>query len=36
MIAQNEINVPGELTNETDNRAVLCKSRTGRNLVQIT
>ena len=30
MIAQNEINVQGELANKTDNRTVLYKHRTGR------
>ena len=35
MIAQNEINVQGELANKTDNRAVSYKHRTGRTLVQI-
>ena len=35
MIAQNKINVQGELTNKTDNRTVSCKHRTGRILVEI-
>ena len=30
MIAQNEVNVHGELENKTDNHTVLYKSRTGR------
>ena len=35
MIAQNEVNVQGELANKTDNRTVSHKYRTGRTLVQI-
>ena len=35
MIAQNEVNVQGELANKTDNRTVSYKHRTGRTLVQI-
>ena len=35
MIAQNEVNVQAELANETDNRTVSYKHRTGRTLVQI-
>ena len=35
MIAQNEVNVQGELGNKTDNQTVSYKSCTGRNLVQI-
>ena len=35
MIAQNKLNVQGELANKTDNRAVSHKHRTGRVLVQI-
>ena len=35
MIAQNELNVQGELANKTDNRTVLHKHRAGRTLVQI-
>ena len=35
MIAQNEVNVQGELGNKTYNQTVSYKSRTGRNLVQI-
>ena len=35
MIAQNEINVQGELANKTDHRTVSYKHRTGRILVQI-
>ena len=34
MIAQNEINVQGELANKTDNHAVSYKHRTGRILAQ--
>ena len=35
MIAQNEVNVQGELANKTDNRTVSYNHRTGRTLVQI-
>ena len=35
MIAQNEINMQGELTNKTDNRAVSYKHRTARIFIQI-
>ena len=35
MIAQNEVNVQGELAHKTDNRTVSYKHRTGRTLVQI-
>ena len=35
MIAQNEINVQGELANKTDNRTVSYKHRTERTLAQI-
>ena len=35
MIAQNEINVQGELANKTDNRTVSFKHRRGRILVHI-
>ena len=35
MIAQNEVNVQGELVNKTDNRTVSCKLSTWRTLVQI-
>ena len=35
MIAQNEVNVQGELANKTNNRTVSYKHRTGRTLVQI-
>ena len=35
MIAQNEINVHGELASKTDNRTVSYKHCTGRILVQI-
>ena len=35
MIAQNEVNVQGELANKTDNRTVSYKHRTVRTLVQI-
>ena len=35
MIAQNEVNVQGELANKTDNPTVSYKYRTGRTLVQI-
>ena len=35
MIAQNEINMQGELANKTYNRAVLHKHRAKRILVQI-
>ena len=35
MIAQNEVNVQGELENKTDNRSVLYKHLAGRTLVQI-
>ena len=35
MIAQNEINVQGELANKTDNCTVSYKNCTGRILVQI-
>ena len=35
MIAQNEINVQGELANKTDNRTASYKHCTGRILVQI-
>ena len=35
MIAQNEINVLGELANKTDNCTVSYKHFKGRNLVQI-
>ena len=35
MIAQNEINVQGELTNKTDNLTVSYKHRIGGILVQI-
>ena len=35
MIAQNEVNVQGELANKTDNRTVSYKHRTGTILVQI-
>ena len=35
MIAQNEINVQGELANKTDNCAVSYRHRTGRILEQI-
>ena len=35
MIAQNEINVQGELASKTYNRIVSYKHRTGRILVQI-
>ena len=35
MIAQNEINLQGELPSKTDNRIVSYKYRTGRTLVQI-
>ena len=34
-IAQNEVNVQGELANKTDNRTVSYKHRTRRTLVQI-
>ena len=33
MIAQNEVNVQGELANKTDNRAVSYKHRTRSSLV---
>ena len=35
MIAQNKINVQGELANKTYNRTVSYKDRTGRILLQI-
>ena len=35
MVAQNEVNMQGELANKTDNRIVLYMHRTGRTLVQI-
>ena len=35
MIAQNKVNVEGELANKTDNCKVSYKHRTGRLLVQI-
>ena len=35
MIAQNEMNVQGELADKTYNRSVLHNHRTGRTLVQI-
>ena len=35
MIAQNEVNVQGELANKTDNRTVSYKHHTGTTLVQI-
>ena len=35
MIAQNEVNMQGELANKTDNRTISYKHRTGRTLVQI-
>ena len=35
MIAQNEINVQGELANKTDNRTISYMHRIGRILVQI-
>ena len=35
MIAQNKINVQGELANKTDNRTASYKHRIGRTLVQI-
>ena len=35
MIAQNEVNVQGELGNKTDNLTVSYKYRTGNTLVQI-
>ena len=35
MIAQNEVNVQGELAKETDNRTVSYKHRTGRTFVKI-
>ena len=35
MIAQNELNEQGELTNKTDNRTDSCRHRTGKTLVQI-
>ena len=35
MIAENEINVQGELADKTDNRTASYKHRTGRILVQI-
>ena len=35
MIAQNEMNVQGELADKTYNRSVLHKHHTGRTLVQI-
>ena len=35
MIAQNEVNVQGELANKTDNRTISYKHRTGRTLVLI-
>ena len=35
MIAQNEVNVQGELANKPDDRTVLYKQHTGRTLVQI-
>ena len=35
MIAQNEMNVQGELANKTYNRTVSYKHRTGRILLQI-
>ena len=34
MIAQNEVNVQGELANKTDNCTASYKHRTGRTLVQ--
>ena len=35
MIVQNEVHVQGEFANETDNRTVSYKHRTGRTLLQI-
>ena len=35
MIAQNEVNVQGELVNKTNNRTVSYYHRAGTNLVQI-
>ena len=35
MIAQNEVNMQGELANKTDNGTVSYKHCTGRTLVQI-
>ena len=35
MIAQNEVNVQGELANKTDNRTVSYKHPGGRTLLQI-
>ena len=35
MVAQNEVNVQGELANKTDDCTVSYKHRTGRTLVQI-
>ena len=35
MIAQNEVNMQGELENKTDNRVVSYTHRTGRTFLQI-
>ena len=35
MIAQNEVNVKGELANKTDNRTVSYKHREGKILIRV-